>query len=276
MALTAELKLKPPRPSVGLRWLRKVNVVGLLTGVGLLGLWELLVETKILDYPSAISSPSQIIGAVGQLVTQSGYPENLGHTVEVVVAGWAIAGVAGVVLGLALGLSRRAWVWSMASLDILRSLPAIAFVPIMVIIFGLSSHMEFTLVLVGGFWPVVLNTISGVRAVHPLLGDVAKTLRLSRLGSIRKIVLPAAAAQIIVGLRLSLALSLVLAVVAEMIGNPHGLGYQLVFYQQAFKPQLMWGYLLTIGILGILLNGIFVGLVRLLAPGIMLTRRDAR
>jgi ABC-type nitrate/sulfonate/bicarbonate transport system permease component len=105
-----------------------------------------------------------------------------------------------------------------------------------------------------GAWTVLVNTIDGVRSVRPELLDVATIMRMSRLMTVRKLILPAAMASIVVGLRLALSLALVLAVVAEMIGNPSGLGNALVSAQQALQPEQMFAYVVIIGVLGVSLN----------------------
>lgn len=93
--------------------------------------------------------------------------------------------------------------------------------------------------------------------MRPELLDVARMLRLSRFTAVRKVLLPAAAPSIVVGLRLALALSLVLAVVAEMIGNPAGLGHALVLAQLVLQPEQMFAYVVVIGLLGVGLDATF-------------------
>jgi ABC-type nitrate/sulfonate/bicarbonate transport system permease component len=127
-------------------------------------------------------------------------------------------------------------------------------VPLALLVFGFSLHMEVSLIIYVGAWTVLVNTMDGVSGVRPELLDVARMLGMSRLTTIRKIILPAAVPSIFVGLRLALSLSLVLAVVAEMIGNPAGLGNALVRAQQALQPEQMFAYVLTIGVVGIALN----------------------
>ena len=100
----------------------------------------------------------------------------------------------------------------------------------------------------------MINTIDGARGVRPELLQVARMLRLSRLETIRKIVLPAALPLAIVGLRLALSFALVLAIVAEVAGNPSGLGNAIVSAQQALRPDEMFVYVLAIGMLGVALN----------------------
>jgi sulfonate transport system permease protein len=184
------------------------------------------------------------------------------HTLRVTLLGWVLAGALGTVLGVILGLSRTAWRYSMASIEVMRAIPPVSLVPVALLVFGFSVRMELTIILFVSAWPVLVNTIDGVRGVRPELGDVARMLRLSRWQRAKKIVLPAALPSIMVGLRLALSLSLVLAVVAEMIGNPSGLGNSLVRASQALQPEQMFAYMFAIGLLGVGLNA---GLQRVIA-----------
>jgi ABC-type nitrate/sulfonate/bicarbonate transport system permease component len=245
--------------------LGRINVLGLITGASLIGIWELLVDTGVLTY-TYLPSPSQIWGGAVAISSSGELWPNLAHTVWITLAGWAGAIVTGLLLGLLLGLSNAAWRYSMATVEVLRALPTIAFVPVAILILGFSARMELVITIYVAQWPILINTIDGVRGVQPGLLDVATMMRISRFDRIRKFILPAALPLIVVGLRLSLTLSLVLAVVAEMVGNPTGLGYQLVFQQQALRPDRMFAYVLIIGIIGVLLNGLFTTLARLL-PG---------
>lgn len=165
-----------------------------------------------------------------------------------------IASLLGIALGVWLGLSDTAWRYSMASIEVLRAIPPISLVPVALLVFGFSLQMELTLIVYVGAWTVLVNTIDGVRAVRPELLDVGRIMHMSRITAIRKLILPSATSSIVVGLRLALSLALVLAVVAEMIGNPAGLGHALVSAQQALQPERMFAYMVTIGVLGVALN----------------------
>lgn len=261
---------QPPRPAVrrvlGRRVFGRVNVLGLITAAVLIGIWQALVSGGILVY-TYLPAPSGIWGGAVAISNSGELWPNLAHTVWITLAGWALAIVTGLVLGLLLGLSNVVWRWSMSSFEVLRALPAIAFVPVAILVFGFSARMELVIIIYVAQWPILVNTIDGVRGVHPGLLDVATMLRISRFDRIRKFILPSALPQIVVGLRLALTLALVLAIVAEMVGNPTGLGYQLVFQQQALQPEKMFAYVLIIGILGVLLNMIFNALARLLPGG---------
>lgn len=252
-----------------------VNVSGMVFGVFVLGLWQLLVATGSLNL-KYLPSPWDIITNLGNLFTGTDLWSSLGHTVGMTLLGWAIASTAGIVIGTVVGLIDAVWRWTGASFEVLRSLPAIAMLPIAVVIFGLSAKMELVLIIYVAFWPVLVNTIAGVRAVNPLLRDVAASLQLRWIETQRKVRLPSAVPQVFVGVRLALALSLVMAVVSEIVANPAGIGYQLTLEQQALQPDLMFGCIFIIGLVGVLLNSVLVLAMRRLAPGMALYARITR
>jgi ABC-type nitrate/sulfonate/bicarbonate transport system permease component len=240
---------------------RRLNATGLATMAGVLGLWEAVVGLGVLDY-DYLPAPSAVAGGIATVVASGELVSSTLHTLRVTLLGWVLAGALGTVLGVILGLSRTAWRYSMASIEVMRAIPPVSLVPVALLVFGFSVRMELTIILFVSAWPVLVNTIDGVRGVRPELGDVARMLRLSRWQRAKKIVLPAALPSIMVGLRLALSLSLVLAVVAEMIGNPSGLGNSLVRASQALQPEQMFAYMFAIGLLGVGLNA---GLQRVIA-----------
>jgi len=176
------------------------------------------------------------------------------HTVESILIGWTVAAAIGIGLGLALGLSPLLRRWSLASFEVLRPLPAIAFLPLALLLVKFSLTTELVLMIYASVWPVFINTMGGVMGVTSRLYDVSRTLRLSRMQTLVKVIVPAAAPAIVTGCRLSMGLTLVMAIVAEMIANPHGLGYAVISELQAMQPQRMFAYVLFIGMLSIALN----------------------
>lgn len=230
-----------------------MNVLGLATMANLVVVWELAVRGGLADY-EFLSAPSGVIRAYVTLLSSGELVDHTIHTLRSTLVGWAIATPVGIALGAWLGLSHTAWRYSMASIEVLRAIPPISLVPVAILVFGFSLRMELTLIVYVAAWTVLINTIDGVRSVRPELLDVARMLRMSRAARVRKVVLPAATPSIVVGLRLALSLSLVLAVVAEMIGNPRGLGNALISAQLALQPEQMFAYVVTVGLVGISLN----------------------
>jgi ABC-type nitrate/sulfonate/bicarbonate transport system permease component len=197
----------------------------------------------------------------GEIFTQAG------HTLRSVLIGWIIANIIGVSFGLALGLSAFVRRYFLASLEVLRTLPVIAFLPLALLLFNFSLITELILIVYASIWPSIINTMGGVMGVAARLHDVGRTLRLSRANILMKIVIPAAAPAIMVGCRLSMGLTLVMAIIAEMLANPEGLGYAVVSELQAMQPQRMFAYVILIGVMAILLNSSLIWVSRLLLRG---------
>jgi ABC-type nitrate/sulfonate/bicarbonate transport system permease component len=227
--------------------------------------WELAVRSGLVTYeylpaPSAIAAGLWTLGASGQL------PADVAHTLQAVMLGWGLAALIGIVLGVAMGMSATLRAYLLASVEVLRPMPGIAFVPVALLLFGFSLQTELLVIVLPALWPVLMNTMGGVAGVHRRLLEVGASFRLSRAEVAAKIVLPAALPAILVGLRLSLTLALVLAIVAEMVGNPTGLGYAIIRDQQALRPALMFADVLVVGVIGIALNAALSRLMRLF-PG---------
>src|SRR6185312_14195119 len=110
------------------------------------------------------------------------------------------------------------------------------------LLFNFSLTTELILIIYASVWPVLINTMGGVMSVSTQLYDVGRTLRLSRRRTILTIAMPAAAPAIIIGCRLGMGLSLVIAVIAEMLANPHGLGYAVISSLNAMQPERMFAY----------------------------------
>jgi len=241
----------------------RFNLAGTLTIVVMLVLWEIavrggLVTFEYLPAPSAILVASWTLLRSGELAAQTL------HTIGAVILGWVIASALGLALGLALGYSRTARSWVEASLELLRPLPGIAFLPVALLIFNFSLETELAVMVYASVWPVLINTMGGIMNVATRLHDVARTLRLTPMRTVTRLLIPAAAPSIIVGCRLGLGTALVMAIIAEMLGNPHGLGYAVVSELQAMQPERMFVYVLVIGFLALALNAALVAASRLM------------
>jgi len=252
---------------------RRVNLPGLATIAAVLVAWEVVVRTGLLQY-QYIPAPTAVWSGFVDVATSGELGDGVAHTVGVTLLGWAVAAVAGVTIGMLVGASRTAWTFTGASLETMRVLPAIAFVPLSVLLFGFTSRMELLIAIYGAVWPILLNTLSGMRSTSPQLLDVAKVMRLSPLAELSRIRIPAATAKIVVGLRLGLATSLILTLVAEMIGNPAGIGYALINNLEALQPERMFADIIVIGALGIALNWCLITLATLAFRGPMAAARE--
>jgi sulfonate transport system permease protein len=246
----------------------RFNWLGLACIIAVLGVWQLLVSTHIVNY-SSLPGPIQIWSGFRSLAgSGGGLWSALGHTVRCVLEAWVIGVAVGGVVGLLIALNSTVAGWGSASVDLFRSLPVVALIPIAILIWGTGSKTEVILGAYAALWPMLINTAGGVRGVSPRLRDVARTLGLSRWQTLRKIVLPSTGGAMLVGARLALATSLVICVVAEMLGLQSGVGNQLVLEQGAGQAGRTWAYILVVGVLGLIANAGLTKAVRMLFPGV--------
>lgn len=174
------------------------------------------------------------------------------------LAGYGAAVVVGTALGVLLG---RLPIVNRAldpSLQFLRALPATALVPVSIVLFGIGNEPKIILIAFVTLFPVLLNTIDGVRSVDKELEDMARSYRLTRVQRVLNVQLPAAAPNILAGMRVALSVAFVMMVVTELVAATSGIGFVTLQAQQTFQVSQMWAGMLLLGILGVLFNGAFV------------------
>lgn len=215
-----------------------------------------------------LPAPVQIGRSLLDTVSDGRLPADALHTLAAALASWAICLVTGIPLGIALGCSRKLRAALSLFIELLRPLPAVALIPLAVLVFGFSWKTEITVTVFASIWPLILGSRSGIERLHPRMFEVAATLHLGRWHALRCVVTPAAFRQILVGARLSFNLCLVVSVVAEMVGNPAGLGWGLVSAQEAMRASETFAYLVAIGVLGVCANQALDLAVRRLLPGL--------
>jgi sulfonate transport system permease protein len=151
-------------------------------------------------------------------------------------------------------MSRTVQRFTFSSIEFMRCLPGITFVPIILLVVGFSVKGELILGTIGSIWPVLIFTIAGVRNVPHSYWEMARSLRMSRRDTLVKVVAPASAASAFVGMRISLGVSMLLVIIMEMVGTSAGLGGGLVFEKGAVNVEGMFAYLFVIGGSAVALN----------------------
>ena len=177
-------------------------------------------------------------------------------TVKRMVLGWLLASVAGVALGAMIGISAAARAWLLPTLEFIRPLPASAVMPLAISIFGLSPGMVLFVVAFGAMWPVLLATIYGFANVETRLREVAAALQISKRDFVLKIGLPSAMPDILAGMRLSLTVSLIVAVVGEMIASQSGLGQAILMAARSFRSSELFAGIVLLGLIGFISNAV--------------------
>lgn len=178
---------------------------------------------------------------------------SIGRLLVGVVAAIAIGVVGGVVIG-----SVR-WLRALLepTLEFFRAIPPPVLVPVLMLLMGITDSMKIAVIISGCVWPVLLNTIEGVRAVDGVLSDSAHTYGISGWARVRYLVLPSASPQILAGVRQSLSLGLILMVISEMFASSSGLGFTIVQFQRSFAIPEMWSGIVVLGLLGVTMSFIF-------------------
>ncbi len=173
-------------------------------------------------------------------------------------AGYAIGASVGVAVGVSMGSSRRVRQVLEPLVELLRATPAIAVVPALIVILGVGDRMLIAVIAFGVVFPVLVNSIDGVRAVPPELRETASLLRIGHAERVLRVDLPAALPSIFAGLRVALSIGLVMVVVSEFVGGGDGLGHYIRVEQSLFNIPEMYAGILFLGLLGFVLNGVFV------------------
>jgi len=236
--------------------------------IALLVVWEIgarLADTVYLPPPSEIARIGYQLwftGPASQLFLTDTWFADILPSLGRVIGGWAIAAVLGIGLGTALGRSRIAVDYVGPLFGFIRVIPPVTLIPVFLVLFGLYNEMKLATIVFGTVWPVLMNTIDGVRSVDPLQADTARAFRTARHRWITLVVLPAALPKIFAGLRLSLSIALLLMVVSELVGRTSGLGYQLIYAQRQFDFTIMWAWIVMLGVLGYALNSMLLAVER--------------
>jgi ABC-type nitrate/sulfonate/bicarbonate transport system permease component len=229
-------------------------------GIALIALWQILaMRASSIFFPP----PTEIAGRAVELWL-SGPPSRLFLADRVVhdilpslfrlLAGWSIAIACGITLGTLIGRSRQLAELLDPSLQFLRAIPGPALVPVFILLLGTETTMRITLIAFGCVWPVLLNTVEGTRTVDPVQVDTALAFRLPRRALLWRIILPAAMPKIFAGMRISLALAVILMVVSELVASTNGIGYRIQNAQIMFLLTDMWCGIALLAVIGYALN----------------------
>src|SRR5260370_9583569 len=231
---------------------RLVRTSRLLIGFGLVGFWRLASGRIISDF--WISNPVKIFWALIRLWNDGLLAPAIASTVMEAIVGFAFGTMAGVVIGIIFGVNKLV----ARSLDPyfvgFYSIPRVALIPLFMLWFGIGFQPNVICTALLGFFPVFMNTLSGVRNVDHDLIDVIRVMGASRLDTIRKIYVPSALVWVFAGLRISVPYALIGAIVAEMLSSYQGLGYLISLSANKFETAAAFAAVGEPSILGLTLN----------------------
>jgi len=239
-----------------MRWAKGIAVVACW-----LALWQLVTSAGLVSHvflPSPIAAAEALINGL----TRGNLTFLTLNTIGRMLCGWLLACLLGVGLGSLIGISSTLRAWLMPTLEVLRPLPASAMVPVFIGLFGFTPNMVLAVISFGSLWPVLLATVHGFASIEPRLNEVGQVLRLSRGAFILKIGLPNALPDALAGMRLALTVSLILAIVGEMLASQQGLGRAILLAARSFRSADLFAGVMLLGLIGLCGNALLAAVER--------------
>lgn len=242
------------------------------------GGWQLAADTA--DNPFLLP-PSQIAPAIhhlwfagpaSHLWLTADATGNLLPSLGRMLGGWAAACLAGIAIGVAIGRLPLLADLAEPIVHFGRAIPPPTVVPVFLFVFKIGTPMEVAAIVFGVIWPVLVNSIDGARHVHPGHIETARAFRVPSFQRLLRIILPSAGPKIFAGLRLAMALALVMMIISEFVGSTDGIGREMLQAQTNTDIQQMWAIVLLLGLLGIALNA----LLSLLEHRVLAWQRGSR
>ncbi|GAB6988791.1 ABC transporter permease [Paenibacillus pini] len=229
--------------------------LGLILPGSVVLLWQILGQNGVISellFPTPLTIAESFItlSVSGDLWT------NLRISVVRALSGFLLGGGLGLLFGILVGLFRRSEKMLDPSLQMIRMIPSLAVIPLFILWFGIGEESKVLLIAKGAFFPLYINTFVGIRSVDNKLFEVARVLEFSRMKQIVKLVLPAAVPNIILGVRLSLGLSWLGLVVAELIASTSGIGYMMSDARQFADTPVVFVGIIVFAIAGLVSDSI--------------------
>jgi sulfonate transport system permease protein len=249
MTVDAEVR-RAPAPASGKAWVRLTRpALGLLLPVAAAVVWDFVVRMgwasgRLAPPPSVIFATFVDLARTGEL------QRNTLVTLARVAAGFGIGVAVATVLGAAAGYSPLVRRLLDPTLQALRAIPSIAWVPLFILWLGIFEASKITLIAVGVFFPVYLGLMGAIQSVDRKLVEVGRAFRLSDIAMVRRILLPAVLPAYVISLRSGLGLGWMFVVAAELMGASEGLGYLLIDGQQLGKPAEIVAAIVAFAIVG--------------------------
>jgi ABC-type nitrate/sulfonate/bicarbonate transport system permease component len=225
--------------------------------VGVLVLFDVLPRIGVL--PRNHFPPiSETLGTLGEQLGEASFWDAVGNTLQGWALGLGIAAALAIPIGIVIGSSSLLYRAMRGLIEFLRPIPSVALIPLAILIYGTGLQSKVFLAAFASFWQLLVATLYGVQDVDPVATDTARSFGFSRVQRLFRVTLPSAIPYIATGLRIASAVSLILTVTAELVIGSAGLGRSINLARSGGNEELMYALILTTGILGLLLNAIFV------------------
>jgi sulfonate transport system permease protein len=213
----------------------------------ILAVWQMASNLGYIK-PLILPPPSQIAMTFWDLLQSGAMARHVGISVLRVLEGFAIAAVLG--LGIAIGLSRTLDRMSDLIIQVVKPIPPIAWIPLAILWFGIGEESKVYIIFLGAFFPIIINTIDGIRQTDHKLVEVARILEVPRCRFVRQVVIPGAFPAIMTGIRVGLMVAWMCVVAAELIAASSGIGYLIMDARQLSQSDVVLVGMITIGVIG--------------------------
>ncbi|MEH7392224.1 ABC transporter permease [Bacillus sp. JJ1503] len=245
---------------------RKIPTYASVLGItGLLLIWELVCRMNIVP-PLFLPAPTAIVTAGWELISSGELMKNLLASLYRIGWGYLLGATLGIIIGLILGFSKWADAIFTPIVYSIYPIPKIALLPLIILWFGIGELPKVAIIALGVFFPVLINTFSGVKSVDQILIKAAVTFGSNHFNVIRKVILPGALPTIFAGLKLAAGTALLLLVSAEMIAAQYGIGAMVLHYGNLMITNKLMVGVLLLSFLGLLFNRVLQWLERKLIP----------
>ncbi|HVR63361.1 MAG TPA: ABC transporter permease [Polyangia bacterium] len=232
--------------------------------------WEIVCRTGRVS-PAVLPAPSRVARKWIEYLVSGELPRDAISSLSRIAVGFLIGGGLALPLGLWMGARPHVYEAVNPIVQLLRPIPPIAFIPLSILWFGLGNPPAFFLISLGAFFPVLLNTVAGVRGVDSIYLRAARSLGASEGALFRRVLLPGALPQILAGIRVGIGVAFIVVIVAEMIAVNEGLGYRILEAREFFWSDKILAGMITIGLLGLCIDA---GVSRLNARLLRWQRHD--
>lgn len=231
----------------------KYNWLGGIIPLILIIVWQITSNMGILN-ASILPPPTKLVATLKDIIVDGSLGKNILVSLRRVAFGYALGTILGIIVGIAVGLFPIVEKLLCPIMEIMRPIPILAWVPVLILWAGIGENSKIITIAIGTFWSVLLNTTDGVKNVNGKYTEVAKIFMKKRRDKIFLVMLPAALPSIFTGLRIGIGSAWLSVIGAEMVAASSGLGYFITYNREMMKPAKMYAGVITIGVIGWLIN----------------------
>jgi len=232
-------------------------ILSVLAPFVLVGAWQIGSKAGVIN-PSILPAPSTLVDTLKNLISDGKLQDHLLVSLVRVLKGFSIGTISGITVGSIMGLSKIMNRVLGSLVGILRPIPMIAWIPLLILWMGIDESSKVTVIVIGSFWPILINTIHGIQTVDNKLVEVATILEKSKWQVINKVIFQAALPSIFTGVRLGMGSAWTCVVAAEMIAASKGIGYMITYARELSQPDVMLVGVFSIGIIGLLIDTVII------------------